>query len=67
VKLKVNLKSLMRRIWSMNPYYRFCRKIRVGVFYRKGIVKRTNLKEYSNIELLCRAINLDENDTYCNC
>ncbi len=33
-------------------------------FTKKGIVKRTNLKEYSNIRASgVRAINLDENDS----
>jgi len=58
----INLKS-DEKIMSIIPTIDFEKDKSLAFFTRKGIVKRTNLNEYSNIRTNgVRAINLDEDD-----
>lgn len=58
----INLKS-DEKIMSIIPTTDFEKDKSLAFFTRKGIVKRTNLNEYSNIRTNgVRAINLDEDD-----
>jgi DNA gyrase subunit A len=65
-KAVVNLINLRadEKIMSIIPTTDFAEDKSLVFFTKKGIVKRTNLKEYSNIRASgVRAINLDENDS----
>ncbi len=65
-KAVVNLINLKpdEKIMSIIPTTDFNEEKSLAFFTKKGIVKRTNLKEYSNIRANgVRAINLDEDDT----
>lgn len=65
-KAVVNLINLDKdeKIMAIIPTTDFAEDKSLVFFTRNGIVKRTNLKEYSNIRSNgVRAINLDENDT----
>jgi len=65
-KAVVNLINLRadEKIMSIIPTTDFSENKSLVFFTKNGIVKRTNLKEYSNIRTSgVRAINLDENDS----
>jgi DNA gyrase subunit A len=65
-KAVVNLINLRadEKIMSIIPTTDFAENKSLVFFTKKGIVKRTNLKEYSNIRTTgVRAINLDEDDS----
>lgn len=64
-KAVVNLIKLdaEEKIQSIIPTTDFCNTKSLAFFTKNGLIKRTNLKEYSNIRTVgVRAINLDDDD-----